>query len=85
MTGLGFRVATSGSQAVITAIAAAVVSAAAAAFAANIAAKVCTCNCYSSFVGCKQMGFLVVMHVGLLDFVRPGSMYPRLQLWLELS
>ena len=74
-----------GSHAVTTAIAAAIVSVAAVASAADVVAKVCTCNCYGSLMGRKQIGFLVVMHVGLLDFVRPGSMYPRLQQRLELS
>ena len=74
-----------GSHAVTAAIAATIVSVAAVASAANVVAKVCTCNCYGSLVGCKQMGFLVVMHVKLLDYVRPGSMYPQLQLRLELS
>ena len=74
-----------GSHAVTTAIAAAIVSVAAAASAADVVAEVCMCNCYGSLVGCEQMGFLVVMHVGLLDFMRPGSMYPRSQLRLELS
>ena len=53
-----------GSHAVTTAIAAAIVSVAAAASAADVVAKVCTCNCYGSLVGCKQMGFLVAMRVG---------------------
>ena len=57
-----------GSHAVTTAIAAAVVSVAAAASAADVVAEVCTCNCYGSLVGCKQMGFLVAMHVGLALF-----------------
>ena len=57
-----------GSHAVITAIAAAVVSVTAAASAADIVAKVCTCNCYGSLVGCKQMGFLVAMHARLSMF-----------------
>ena len=57
-----------GSHAVITAIAAAVVSVPAAASAADIFAEECTCNCYGSLVGCKQMGFLVAMHVGLTMF-----------------
>ena len=51
-----------GSHAVVTEIAAAVVSVAAA------ASAVCTCNCYGSLAGCKQMGFLVAMHVGLAMF-----------------
>ena len=58
-----------GSHAVTTAIAAAIVSVAAAASTADIVAKVCMCNCYGSLVGCKQMGFLVAMHVGLTMFV----------------
>ena len=57
-----------GSHAVTTAIAAAIVSVTAAASASNVVAKVCTCNCYDSLVGCKQMGFRVVMHVGLATF-----------------
>ena len=57
-----------GSHAVVATIAATVVSVAAAASAADIVAKVCTCNCYGSLVGCKQMGFLVAMHVGLAMF-----------------
>ena len=57
-----------GSHAVTTAIAAAIVSVAAVTSAANVVAKVHTCNCYGSLVGCKQMGFLVAMHVGLAMF-----------------
>ena len=65
MTGLGFRAATSGSHTVITAIAAAVVLAAAAASAADVAAEVCACNCYGSFMCCKQMvAFVFAMHDG---------------------
>ena len=139
---------------VVTAIAATVVAVVAAVFAADIVAVMCTCNCYCSPVGCKQIvAFVFAMHdgfgiscshvwisrsynrncsrdsvsrscsihsrrllpycvraiamiaswvasrwvsgygnVGLcmsgllcLDFRRPGSMYPRSQLWLELS
>ena len=64
MMGLGFCAAMFGSHAVTTAVAAAIVSAAAAASAANVVAEVCMCNCYGSLVGCRQMGFLVAMHVG---------------------
>ena len=46
----------------------AVVAVVAAVFATNIVAVMCTCNCYCSPVGCKQMGFWVAMHVGLAMF-----------------
>ena len=50
---------------VVTAIAATVVAVIAAVFAANIVAIMCTCNCYCSPVGCKQIvAFVFAMNDG---------------------